>query len=264
MGRSGYMKVIFFGTSKYCLPVLETLKASFDLKMIVTREDKPVGRKKVLTPSATKLWAIEHKIPVTSDYIQIPDCDLAIVADYGKIIPEEIFTKPKLGTFNIHFSKLPDLRGASPVQYTLLRGDTDAWITVFKIEKTLDTGPILWQHSFPINPDDTTQTLYIRLFKEAAKILPTLNFAGKLTPQNHSKATFTKLLTKADGFVKYEDILNSHLSTLIYNHYRAMTPWPGLWTIKNGKRMIIRNCHLEGEKLILDKIQFEGKTATTL
>lgn len=254
------MKVIFFGTSKYCLPVLEALKTNFDLKMIITREDKPVGRKKVLTPSATKLWAIEHKISVTSDYIQIPDCDLAIVADYGQIIPEEVFSKPKLSTWNIHFSKLPDLRGASPVQYTLLRGDTIAWITIFKIEKTLDTGPLLWQHSFPIKPDDTTQTLYIRLFKEAAKILPTLNFAGKLTPQNHSKATLTKLLTKADGFVEFPRLLEPRT----YNLYRAMTPWPGLWTIKNGKRMIIRNCHLEGEKLILDKIQFEGKTATTL
>lgn len=260
MGRSGYMKVIFFGTSKYCLPVLETLKASFDLKMIVTREDKPVGRKKVLTPSATKLWAIEQKIPMTNDYSQIPACDLAIVADYGRKIPEEIFSKPRFGTFNIHFSKLPGLRGTSPVQTTLLRGDTEAWITIFKIEQTFDTGPILWQGSFPIDPNDTTGTLYTRLFKEASKVLPTLDFSQKLRPQDHSKATFTKLLTKANGFVEYSRLLEPRT----YNLYRAMTPWPGLWTIKNGKRMIIRNCHLEGEKLILDKIQFEGKTATTL
>lgn len=315
MGRGGHMKVIFFGTSGYCLPVLEALKTSFDLKMIITRADKPVGRKKILTPSATKLWAIEHKIPVTNDlpagkagYSQIPACDLAIVSDYGLIIPEAIFNTPRFGTLNVHFSKLPDLRGPSPVQFTLLRGDAEAWVTIFKLESPpelqikMDSGPILWQKSYPVKSDDTTQTLYSRLFQKAAKELPGVvqnyqkpeNRNQKLIKQDHSAATFTRFLTKEDGFINWgllqQALQGESLQSLsihpkiqqeatatlkdlpvyqsasipLYNFYRALTPWPGMWTIKDGKRMIVRNCHLEGEKLILEKIQFEGKTATTL
>lgn len=257
------MKAIFFGTSKYCLPILDALKSNFDLQMVITRPDKPVGRKKVLTPAATKSWAIKRNIPNATDYSAIPSVDLAIVADFGQIIPESVFNQPKLGTWNIHFSKLPEFRGASPVQATLLRGDKTAWITIFKIEVSLDTGPILWQKSFPIDPADTTGTLYTRLFEEAGKILPTLDFNQTLFPQDHKKATFTKMLKKEDGFIKYEDLLDPHFSIPNYNKFRAMTPWPGLWTIKDGKRMIIRQCHLEKDKFVLDEIQFEGKLPQT-
>lgn len=229
--------------------------------MVVTRPDKPVGRKKVLTPSATKTWANEHKILVkTIKELNDLDYDLGIVADFGEIIKEDVFNRAKIGTFNIHFSKLPELRGASPVQYALLEGRNKTSVTIFKLEKTLDTGPILWQKDYPIFPDDTTNTLYTRLFIEVAKELPNIDFSGKLTPQDHQKATFTKMLTKDDGFVKYEDL--EKVET--YNKYRAMTPWPGLWTIKEGKRMLIRKCHLENEKLVLDIVQFEGKNPVQL
>lgn len=265
MGRGGnLMRVVFFGTSQYCLPILEALKK--DLVLIVTREDKPVGRKQVLTPSATKVWAKKNNVPVItnlSDLRNLSNLELGLVADYGKIIPEEIFDKPKLGTFNIHFSKLPEFRGASPVQASLLRGDETAWVTIFKLEKTLDTGPILDQREFPIYSDDTAQTLYTRLFEEAAKYLPTLDFTKKLTPQT-GLPTFCKMLKKDDGFVKLDD-------PNIYNKYRAFYPWPGIWTLRQvhteqgrsaqGKpqRMKILKCHLEKDKLILDEIQFEGK-----
>lgn len=251
------MTVIFFGTSNYCLPVLDSLKANFSLKLVVTRPDKPVGRKKILTPSATKLWAQKNNVPVVtslSDF-DMANLDLGIVADFGSIIPEEIFNKPKLGTFNIHFSKLPDLRGASPVQVCLLRGDTTAWITIFKLETTLDTGPILWQKSYPINPDDTAGSLYSRLFQEVAKELPTIDFAGPLTPQSGTP-TFCKKLSRDNGFVKYEDLEKPET----YNIFRAMFPWPGLWTIHpNGKRMKILKCHVTEKKLIIDQLQFEGE-----
>ena len=265
------MTIVFFGTSSYCLPVLESLnknlpagRQGFDLKLVVTRPDLPVGRKKILTPSATKLWAEKNNVPVAEELTF--DADLAIVADYGKIIPEAVFTRPKLGTWNIHFSKLPDLRGASPVQACLLRGDTIAWVTIFKIEKTLDTGPILWQKSYPILPEDTASTLYTRLFQEVAKELPTINFSGPLMAQTGTP-TFCKMLTRDDGFVEWKDIqkatsIQKPVSSIsIYNRFRAMTPWPGLWTIHpNGKRMKVLKCHLEGGKLVLDQIQFEGKT----
>lgn len=251
------MKIVFLGSSEYCLPVLEALKK--DLVLVVTRPDKPVGRKQILTPSPTKLWASKNKIPVETTIQQYNNLtiDLGIVADFGKIISEEEFNKPKLGTFNIHFSKLPDLRGASPVQSTILRGDTIAWITIFKIEKTLDTGPILDQREFPIFPNDTSQTLYTRFFEEVAKYLPTLDFSKKLIPQK-GPPTFCKKLKKEDGFVDWSIIHNTKYIIQIYNKFRAFSPWPGIWTIKDGKRMKILKCHLEENKLILDQIQFEG------
>lgn len=278
------MKIVFFGTSDYCLPILEALSKNFDLKLVVTRPDKPVGRKKIPTPSATKLWAQKNNITVaapstlkkdTSDRSELEDKlktfkpDLAVVSDYGLIIPEKIFNLPKFGTLNIHFSKLPDLRGPSPVQSTILRGDTKAWITIFKLENPpelaikMDSGPILFQKDYPIRPDDTTQTLYTRLFVEAAKILPEqLNSyvasPNSLIPQDNTKASFCHFLTKEDGFIAWEELISGGQN--IYNKYRAVTPWPGLWSLHpNHKRIIIRKCHLEDNNLVLDEVQFEGE-----
>lgn len=269
------MKTIFFGSSDYCLPILKALKN--DLVLVVTRPERPVGRKQVLTPSPVALWATKNNVPVITPAALKKDTegrlmtektlrdlhpDLAVVADYGLIIPEAIFNLPKHGTFNIHFSRLPEFRGPSPVQFTLLRGDPIAWISIFKLENPpeleikMDSGPILYQESFPVFPNDTTSSLYTRLFEEAGKIIPTLDFTKAPTPQDQSKATFTKMLTKEDGFVELSDLEKPES----YNKFRAMTPWPGLWTIKDGKRMIIRKCHLEEKKLVLDEVQFEGKS----
>ena len=240
------MEVVFFGSSPYCLPVLDSLKENFALKLVITRSDKPVGRKKILTPSATKLWAQKNNIPIsTLKTLDFKNFDLAIVADFGQIIPEEIFNRPRLGTWNIHFSKLPDLRGASPVQACLLRGDTTAWITIFKLEKTLDTGPILW------------------LFQEAAKELPKINFSGPLTVQEGAP-TFCKKLSRDNGFIDWTVLERCRqggtLTKEVYNKFRAFSPWPGIWSIDpSGKRMKILKCHLEKDKLILDQIQFAGE-----
>ena len=283
------MRIVFFGTSDYCLPVLDALKKSFDLKLVITRPDAPVGRKKILTPSATKLWAKQHDVMVTTPATLKKDTpdrasllnqlltihpDLAVVSDYGLIIPQEIFNVPKLGTLNIHFSKLPELRGTSPVQHTLLRGDTTAWVTIFRLENPpelkikMDSGPILWQKQYSIDSNDTTETLYTRLFQNAAKELPKIisDFAsGSITPkpQNQSKATFTRFLTRDDGFIPWEKFQISNFKFQIYNAYRAYFPWPGIWTLRQAQgklqRMKILKCHLEKERLVLDQVQFEGK-----
>ncbi|MBI3888044.1 hypothetical protein HY310_03170, partial [Candidatus Microgenomates bacterium] len=220
------MKIVFFGTSQYCLPVLEALKDK--LVLVVTRVDKPMGRKQTLTPSTTKQWAIANNVPVSAE-LNI-GCDLAIVADFGRIIPASEFNIPKLGTFNIHFSKLPDLRGATPVQQTLLRGDKTAWVTIFKIEEKLDTGPILDQREFSIFPNDTAGSLYTRLFEEVANYLPTLDFTKPLTPQTGTP-TFCKKLTKDDGFIDWKEMLNDKYQMINYRKYQAFSPWPGIWTI---------------------------------
>ncbi len=298
---------VFFGSSDYCVPILNTLRTS--LKLVVTRPDKPFGRKQALTPSPVKIWAEENQVPVFTPLTLRSDSpdrtnlvqllselspDLGIVADFGLIIPETIFKTPKYEIVNIHFSKLPDLRGPSPIQFGLLRGDTEAWVTIFKLESSptlkikMDSGPIIWQASYPISPEDTTQTLYQRLFQHVAPLLPDILATFVLnstatTPQDHSKATFCRFLTRQDGFISWpqlEDVLSGKIlskdglpqvqqealatrpntSATLYNFYQAVTPWPGLWTIyPNGKRLKILRCHEASGKLILDQVQFEGK-----
>jgi methionyl-tRNA formyltransferase len=239
---------------------------------VITKPDQPIGRKQTLTPSAVKIWAQKNAVPFVTpareELITILHntvADLGIVADFGMIIPKETFSLPKLGIFNIHFSKLPEFRGPSPVQFTLWRGDQTAWITIFKLKHypdlkiKMDSGPILWQKSYPINPDDTTESLYTKLFSQVAKELPGINFEGPLTEQDHSRATYTRFLTRQDGFVDYSQIPDPRFQVQIYNQYRAMYPWPGLWTLKDGRRMKILKCHLEKNRLVLDLIQFEGE-----
>lgn len=249
--------------------MLDVLCKNFELVLVVTRPDKPVGRKKILTPSPTKVWAQKNNIPVETNLTNLlsySPTDLGIIADFGQIIPEEIFSLPKLGTFNIHFSKLPDLRGPSPVQATLLRGDTTAWITIFQLEKTLDTGPILWQKSYPIGPTETAGELYTRLFREVASKIPSLIPRIPQLPliPQAGAPTFCKMLTRQDGFVKWPIIRRCcqgcTLARELYNKFRAYYPWPGLWSIdSSGKRLKILKCHPANNKLVLDEVQFEGE-----
>lgn len=305
------MKSVFFGSSDYCLPILETLKK--DLVLVVTRPDKPEGRKQAITPSPVNLWAKKNNIPVitpatlkkdTQDRLTTEDNlikyapDYGIVADYGLIIPERVFSLPKQGTFNIHFSRLPDLRGPSPVQFTLLQGGLEAWVTIFRLENPpelgvkMDAGPILSQTSFPILPNDTTESLYTRLFIEAGAILkPMLNKhleqGKKLLPQDHLKATYCRFLTKEDGFIAWEtlqkavngdDLKFDELPKIqqealkiseksdqattcpIYSFFQAVTPWPGVWTVNpRGKRVKILESRPDRKKFVPIEIQFEGK-----
>lgn len=313
------MNIVFFGTSDYCLPIAEALQKNFELSLIITRPDKPVGRKGTLTPSATKIWAEKNGIKVATPETLKKDTpsrleleheleqskpDLAVVSDYGLIIPEKIFSLPKYGTINVHFSKLPDLRGPSPVQFALLRGDDEIWVSVFKLQNPpdleikMDSGPIIFQQPYSILPNDTTKAVYRRTFQMAAQIvINAINTIDNLPlkDQDHSKATFCRFLTKDDGFIEW-DVLEKasrgekvavnelpkiqqealmtkkvpiihNSSSTIHNFFRAATPWPGMFTLspsKGGhKRMIIRKCHLAGEKLVLDEIQFEGKNPTS-
>lgn len=269
------LKILFFGSSNYCLPVLESIYKNFNLVAIVTRSNRPVGRKQLLTPSEPKKFAKSHNIKVYTpkdkiELLSLKDTlsqlrpDLAIVSDYGLIIPKEIFNLPKQKTLNIHFSKLPKFRGPSPVQYTILYGEKSAWITIFIMDEGMDTGDIIWQKEVALAGTETTEILYKKLFNITAKELPDIikkytNNQLKPIKQDHSKATYTKLFTKKDGFIPAKllelaikgaapprnqlnqwlmakslssqfPITNSQLPIFIERAIRAFTPWPGAWT----------------------------------
>ena len=277
------MKILFFGTSNYCLPVLETLHKNFDLVGVITLPKSPIEQFtlshniKVFTPNnKSELLSLKENLETLRP-------DLAIIADYGMIIPKEIFYIPSHQTLNIHFSKLPKYRGPSPVQYTILEGNKSAWITVILMDEGMDTGDILWcKEVQPLDGSETTPELYRKLFSIAANELPGVIdkfLLKKLKPlkQSTSGVSYTKSFTRKDGFIPHQVLKNAlkgKAATKIERELRAFSPWPGLWTIINipqPKRFKILKAHIESTTndqrpattLVLDAVQLEGKRPVT-
>jgi methionyl-tRNA formyltransferase len=243
------LTIIFFGTPDFNLPILEKLGGEFNLLGVVTTPDQILGRKKVLTPTPVKHFAITHNLPfiftpkrLKEDTQLITDLkklkpDLFIVSAYGKIIPQEILDIPKYGAINVHPSLLPKYRGASPIQTAILNGEKTSGLTFIKMDPEMDHGPILYQEEFDIAEDDTSEILHTKVFHRAANILINLieDFtSGKIAPkeQAHTQATFTKIIKKEDG---YFDIANTPKQQMLNRLVRAFYPWPNVWTKWNGK-----------------------------
>ena len=261
------MKIVFFGTPDYVLPVLVKIHKSFvsgpgksPIVAVVTQSPKPMGRKQILTYTPIDKWAHEHKI---NTYYNPEDLlkekvkfDLGIIADYGKIISKKVIGLFANGILNIHFSMLPKYRGASPVQAAILSGDEEIGVTIFKIDELLDHGPILSQFTEEILPPDTWGSLKIRLFERAKEVLielidPYLRGKIKLREQNHGEATYTTLVKKEHGFIppnylKYalegkslkedwkigfiKDFSLAPSPSSLEKFIRALDPWPQAWT----------------------------------
>ncbi len=254
----------FFGTDDFAVTVLITL-ADLGLKpqLIITTPDKPSGRQLILTPPPVKVWAKENKIPFhqPDKLSTLAPNSLFLVASYGKIIPEQILSLPTHGTLNIHPSLLPKYRGATPLQSAILNGDTATGVTIIKLDKEVDHGPIVAQESFSLTnqPDITYPELREALAKSGAqlfaKILPDW-LEGKIEAreQNHSQATFTKKIIKQAGEIKLDDdpLFN-------YRKYRAFLPWPGIYFFdQGGKRIIIKKAKLENGHFTPVRIVPEG------
>ncbi|MBT4153282.1 MAG: methionyl-tRNA formyltransferase [Candidatus Magasanikbacteria bacterium] len=286
--------IAFFGTHTFAATVLKGLIDSplFCVKKVITQPDKPVGRKKVMTAPETKLLALAHDISVDQPaslkkYTYDADAyDLNIVAQYGKIIPESIVEGPTHGTLNTHTSLLPKYRGASPIQSALVHGETVTGVTIMKMDAGMDTGPIILQESIDIHPDETYAQLDQRLAPLSTRALlkaAPAYVAGELLPkaQNDAEATHCKLLSRDDGRIDW-----NASATNIYNQYRGLTPWPGVWTTANDKRIKLLHLLPGAEKtdhapgtlftahgslflqtitgtLEVTSIQLEGKPATT-
>lgn len=239
--------VIFFGTHEFAVTILQKLLEANTLEVVcvITQPDEPVGRKHVLTPPPVKIFAEKYNIPVLQPHslksfiLPVFDnqVDLHIVAQYGKIIPKNIIEAPKFGTLNVHTSLLPKYRGASPIQFALLHGETETGVTIMKMDEGMDTGPILLQKKIAILKDETYLELNSRLAEVGANLLlETLPqyIDGSLlpVPQKESEMTLTKLLSREDGKIDW-----TKTSSEIYNQFRALTPWPGVWTTWQGKRL---------------------------
>lgn len=262
------MRIIFFGTPDYVIPILDKLHKYHEIVAVVTQSPKPVGRDKKLTYSAVDQWAFKKHILRNFDYVDLPEVDMGVCASFGMIIPKVILDSFPHGIINIHPSLLPQFRGSSPIQATIISGINPTGVSIIKMSEKMDAGPILTQFKEDVMSDDTNETLRARLFEKSADVLLEMIPAyidGKinLKPQDESKVTLTKMIKKEDGYVDlYTD---SH--DLIWKKYRAYSPWPGIWTqLQLGtdtklKRIKITKCRFE-EKLIIDEVQPESKNPT--
>lgn len=243
------IKIVFWGTPEFGAIILDSLiKNNYKPIAVVTAPDKPVGRKQILTLSPVKILAQEYNILVLqpenikenlnlkSEILNLKP-DLFIVAAYGLILSKEILDIPKYGSFNIHPSLLPKYRGASPIQATILNGDTETGVTIISMDEKMDHGPIIAQRRLEL---PITNIQFPKLNEELAKLgakllIETLPkwINGEIKPilQDHSKATFTKIIKKEDGHINWIKSAEE-----IERMIRAYWPWPGTFTtIQNSK-----------------------------
>ncbi len=258
--------VIFMGTPEYAQKILQRLIDSNNINVVAvyTQPDKPVGRKKVLTSPPVKITAKEHNIPVyqpkrlrdeaTIDELLHIECDYIVVAAYGQILPREILDHAPC--INLHASILPQYRGASPIQQTLLNGDKQTGVTAMLMDEGLDTGDILKIEMIPVKENTMVEDLFEQLTDVAADLtVDVLHDFNSFTPQkqNESQATHCKKITKVDGEVHFDD------ARKLYNKYRAFTPWPGVYLSSGLKLKKIElestdDTHQEAGKIItIDK-----------
>lgn len=241
------MRIVFMGTPEFAVPSLEALLASEDqIVGVVTQPDRPKGRGHELAPPPIKLIAQRSGIPFlqplkirTAEFLESLAAwkpDLIAVTAFGRILHAPILNLPSMGCVNVHGSLLPKYRGAAPVQWAVINGETETGITTMLMDEGMDTGAMLLQERIPILPEDTAGTVAPRLAELGGRLLvETIRQlkAGAMTPraQDSTQATMAPLLKKEDGVIDWTGSAQS-----IINRIRGMSPWPGAYTFHGQER----------------------------
>ena len=252
------MRIVYMGTPSFAVPPLQALiTAGHEVVGVVTRIDKPAGRGKVLTPPAVKAAAEQSGVPVFQPKrVREPEStaaigamgpDVIVVAAYGQVLPRELLALPKHGCVNIHASLLPAYRGAAPINWAIINGETRTGITIMQMDEGLDTGAILAQESIPIDPRDTAGDLTEKLSELGSRlVVDTLSRieAGGLTavPQDNGKASMAPLLKKDDGLIDW-----TMSARELHNRVRGLSPWPGAHGYLDGKLIKILGTEVAAE-----------------
>lgn len=242
------MKLVFMGTPDFAVPCLEELiNAGHEIIGVFTQPDKPVGRKRVMTPPPVKLCAEKNGITVyqpdsvrTEEALSLmkelnPDC--VVVVAYGKIIPSEMLKLPKFGFVNVHGSLLPKYRGAAPIQWSIIDGETKTGVTTMQMDDGIDTGDMLEVLETEIGENETAGELFDRLAEMGGKlIVSTLSKLekGELTPipQDHEKSNYAKIISKEMALIDFNMSAEN-----VFNLIRGFNPWPIAYTIIGDKRL---------------------------
>jgi methionyl-tRNA formyltransferase len=238
-------KIVFMGTPDFSVPVLRQMIADgYEVIAVVTQPDRPVGRKKVLTPPPVKVEAVKQGIPVYQpEKISRQDeltpilklnPDLIVTAAFGQILPKELLDAPRFGCINVHASLLPELRGGAPIHYAIIQGKEKTGVTIMYMAEKLDAGDILTQVEVPILETDNVGTMHEKLSLAGAQLLsdtiPKL-LEGELSPrkQKDEEATFASNIKR-----EQEKIDWTQAGEAIYNHIRGLCPWPVAYTTMDG------------------------------
>ena len=241
------MILVFCGTPRFAVPTLEKMvEVGYSVPLVVTQPDRPRGRGMELAISPVKATALRLVLSVlqpdqiknNEDFkLQLTALrpDAIVVVGYGRIIPQWMIDLPRFGNLNLHASLLPKYRGAAPIQWAIANGESVTGATTMRIDAGLDTGDLLLQREMPIEPEDTAETLAPKLAAMGAGLMiETLHGleSGQVrpAPQDHSRATLAPILRKEDGRVDFD-----RTATEIFNRLRGFQPWPGAYTLFNGR-----------------------------
>lgn len=245
------LRIIFLGSPELAIPSLDALARhpEIDVRLVVTQPDRPAGRGRRLTPPPVRVAAEALGIDVIQpETLRDPDAldrlrqeqpDLLVVVAYGEILRRSALELAPLGCLNVHPSLLPLYRGATPIPAAILHGDATTGISIMKLVRALDAGPLVAQCAIGVAADDTTGTLTTRLAELAAEMLPAVALAyarGQREPveQDDRVATYTREWTTADGRIDW-----GRPAIEIERLVRATTPWPVAWTTVDGERLRI-------------------------
>ncbi len=290
------MDYIFIGSGEFAAKVLRFLNPSPAL--VITKPDRLGGRgMKTVLPSPVKTIAAKKGIDVVAvhsttelqtllkQHASVP----VVLTDFGMIIPEELLSIPTYGIWNIHPSLLPRYRGSTPLQSAILNGDTDTGVTIIQIDAQVDHGPVLAQQSVALMPEETTVTASQKLAETGALLMNNLLTNPQKTidqaqQQDHSQASYTKRLTREDGYIAIEKLRPYLLPILtkynllhilppdtsvtpIEEHQlhaliRALTPWPGVWTKSNDAMLKLLGLSTTHERYVISRLQLGNKTYT--
>jgi len=248
------MRLIFCGTPQFAVPTLKHLlaKSDFEVLAVITQPDRPRGRGQQLSVSPVKEVALSAHLPVHQpEKIRAPEVpqllerlapDVIVIIAYGQIIPARLLSIPKHGWINLHASLLPKYRGAAPINWPIVHGQTRTGLTTMRIDAGMDTGDILLQREMEIGPKETAPELGARMSEAGAPLMEeTLRglTAGTVVPrpQSHAEATIAPILKKEDGRIDW-----NRPAQEIHNRMRGFAPWPGAYTAFRGQ-----TCHLWAE-----------------
>ena len=251
MSDSARLRVALFGSPEFAVEVLRALADRHDVVLAVAQPDKPAGRGLAVRPPAVADAARTLGIPLAQpkklraddafrQRLADAELDVAVTAAYGKILPASLLDVPRHGFLNVHASLLPKYRGAAPVQWALIRGETRTGATIMQTDEGLDTGPIRHQRALEIRPHETAAELFPRLaalgveaLLEALDLLAAGNLPSR--PQNDDEATHAPLLDREDGRLDW-----TRPATRSYDRYRGVFVWPGTWFDHGGDAVKVR------------------------
>jgi methionyl-tRNA formyltransferase len=255
------LRLVFCGTPQFAVPSLKHLIAQPEIEIaaVITQPDRPKGRGNEITFSPVKQTALDAKIPIHQpqkirapefqSVLEAPAPDAIVIIAYGQIIPARLLTIPKLGWINLHASLLPKYRGAAPINWAIVNGETISGLTTMRIDAGMDTGDMLLQQEIPIGLNETAPELATRMSEAGAPLmLETLRGleSGAITPrpQDHQQATTAPLLKKEDARIDWQQPART-----IFNRMRGFAPWPGATTTFRGQ-----NCQLWGQALAAQEV----------